>query len=79
MSTIRNPDLSRMPEKRLIQEADYLYLQIERRVSDLKHNSWLVRYRVVPTVPTWKLTEDYNLLTERLQMVMDELQFRQIP
>jgi len=79
MSHIRNADLSKMSDKALESEADYLYNQCFRTIVKITHNTNCIKLGEILTVPIWKLTEDYNLLIERIQMVMEEIQYRKIP
>lgn len=79
MSHIRNEDLSKMSGKQLAVEAKYLWEQGVMRISELGQSLLLIKKGVVVKTPTWKLMEDIDLLTERLQMVMDEIEYRKIP
>lgn len=79
MSHIRNGDLNKMTGKQLQVEAEYLWEQGALRLRQLVQNLSLIKKGVVVKTPTWKLTEDINLITERLQMVMEEIEYRKIP
>lgn len=79
MSIIRNSDLSKMSYKALMIELNYLWDQATMRLTTIRHNTFLIKSGVTLVTPVWRLTEDYNLITERLQMVVEELQFRNIP
>lgn len=79
MSHIRNQDLSKMSGKQLDVEAKYLWEQGVMRISELGQSLLLIKKGVVVKTPTWKLTEDIDLITERLQMVVDEIEYRKIP
>jgi len=79
MSHIRNADLSKMSDTALEKKSDYLYNQCFRSLGIIQHNTQCLRFGGRLTVPIWILTEDYRLLTERLQMVMEEIEYRKIP
>ena len=85
---IRHPDLSRLTDLQLSKELDYTINQIMRapvRIWDqcrlLEHIARHPEIGAKPTalVPFWKLHEDYMLHTERLQHIVDEIEYRRIP
>lgn len=79
MSHIRNEDLSKMSDNELVNEIDYLLNQSKRIVVRLQIDIIRVTLKKTFSVPIWRQTEDLDLLTERLQMVMDEIEYRKIP
>lgn len=76
---IRHADLSKMTDQQLQIELLYCYSACQSagaRVQEAIHN---IRTHRPNPIPVWRLHEDYQIHTERLQAIIEEIQYRQIP
>lgn len=79
---IRHSDLSKLSDMELELELTYtaqnhfnIYREINTRITML-----IKQHRVVVfQVPTWKLHEDLSAAADRIEAIIEEIEYRQIP
>lgn len=76
---IRHPDLSRLSEKQLMSELNYLefwgkevWLGIHKALEIISRGGLLI-------IPIWKLQEDLQCAIDRQAAILEELNYRDIP
>lgn len=80
--SVRHPDLSRLSDRQLELDITYtlqnhfeIYQRIRTRLTILANT----KISVQNVVPTWKLHEDLQTAAERIEAIIEELEYRQIP
>ena len=85
---VRHPELSKMTYSQLLSEMQYSFDQgtsatiriTNRRIALLKYGpDGTAIWDEKEYLPFWKLQEDLAIHNERLQAIVEELKFRQIP
>lgn len=83
----RHADLAKMHDNNLINELVYLETHayqigdnIKARIKKMLKDSYIGGLKLEPLqVPIWKLHEDHQSATDRMQAIIEELEYRQIP
>lgn len=84
---IRHADLSKMTDNDLINELVYFENHayeigdnIKKRIIKMLNEIYRIATKTEkPTVPLWKLHEDQQSATDRMQAIIEELEYRRLP
>ena len=68
-----------MTDKRLEQELSYNLTQFNLRQSKIKNHGVMLSAGVIPVWPTRKLIEDLALITDYLEAIVEEFNYRYTP
>lgn len=79
MPIIRHQQLSKMTDKRLEQELSYNLTQFNLRQSQIKNHGVMLSAGVILVWPTRKLIEDLALITDYLEAIVEEFNYRYTP